>query len=85
MLSRRHAFRARSQTDKRQRLVHTHCTYVLRQKTSNRYSLQVDDAMLLAAVQPLGGCSDARVVWDLTTGRCVRLPRERILYGSHVL
>jgi hypothetical protein len=25
--------------------------------------------MLLSAVQPLGGCSDARVVWDLTTGR----------------
>ena len=32
--------------------------------------LQVDDQMLLSAVQPLGGCSDARVVWDLTTGRC---------------
>ena len=34
---------------------------------------QVDDQMLLSAVQPLGGCSDARVVWDLTTGRCAPL------------
>jgi hypothetical protein len=34
--------------------------------------LQVDDQMLLSAVQPLGGCSDARVVWDLTTGRSAR-------------
>lgn len=32
--------------------------------------LQVDDQVLLTAVHALGGCSDARVVWDLTTGRC---------------
>ena len=31
--------------------------------------------MLLSAVQPLGGCSDARVVWDLTTGRSAPLWR----------
>lgn len=39
--------------------------------------------MLLSAVQPLGGCSDARVVWDLTTGRCVATAFDRLLLHSH--
>lgn len=34
-----------------------------------RLNMQVDETMLAQAAEPLGGCSDVRVVWDMVTGK----------------